>query len=94
MRDDALSPAQRWALLADADRALGLGLAEAVDPDEAASGSGTDQRIDDLVAQRGAARAARDFARADELRDQLAAEGVIITDTADGATWRRTPGDG
>ena len=38
----------------------------------------------DLADKRAAAKAARDFARADELRDQLAAEGYLITDTADG----------
>ena len=94
VRDEALSSAQRWALLADADRALGLGLAAAVDPDEAADATGSDQRIDELLAEREAARGERNFARADEIRDLLATEGVAITDTADGATWRRTSGDG
>lgn len=90
VRDDAMSPAQRWAFLADADRALGLGLAAAADPDAAAEATGTDERIDALVAERTQARADRNFVRSDELRDQLTAEGVVVTDTADGATWRRT----
>jgi cysteinyl-tRNA synthetase len=42
-----------------------------------------------LVAARGAARAARDFARADAIRVELAALGVQINDSADGTHWRR-----
>ena len=53
VRADDLSPADRWAVLADADRALGFGLAEAVAPD--ADESGSDPRIDALVAERQAA---------------------------------------
>ena len=48
-----------------------------------------DARIDGLLAERAEARAARDFARADAIRDQLADEGVVIEDGPDGAVWRR-----
>ncbi|HEV7722333.1 MAG TPA: cysteine--tRNA ligase [Iamia sp.] len=88
LRDEALTPADRWAFLADADRALGLGLADAVAPD--ADESGSDARIDALVAERAAARAARDFATSDRIRDELAAEGIEVVDTPTGATWRRS----
>jgi cysteinyl-tRNA synthetase len=37
--------------------------------------------------QRGAARAAKDWATADRLRDELAGMGVDVRDTADGQTW-------
>ena len=47
------------------------------------------ERIEALVAERAAARAARDFARADAIRDQLLGEGVILEDKADGTIWRR-----
>ena len=92
LRDDDLGPAERWALLADVDRALGLGLAAADDPDAVAEATGTDERIDALLAERQVARAERNFVRADEIRDELVAENVIVTDTADGATWRRSAG--
>ena len=46
-------------------------------------------RIDALLEERAAARAARDFARADAIRDALASEGVVIEDGPEGATWRR-----
>lgn len=45
--------------------------------------------IDARVAERQAARARRDFATADRIRDELASEGVIIEDTAAGARWKR-----
>jgi cysteinyl-tRNA synthetase len=83
-KDDALAPADKWAVLVDADRALGFGFADAVtDTGE------SDPRIDALVAEREAARAARDFATADRVRDELAAEGIEIVDTPAGPTWRR-----
>jgi cysteinyl-tRNA synthetase len=43
--------------------------------------------VDDLLAQRAAARAARDFATADEVRDRLTAAGVSVEDSPDGPTW-------
>jgi cysteinyl-tRNA synthetase len=43
--------------------------------------------VDDLLAQRAAARAARDFAAADEIRDRLTAAGVSVEDSPDGPTW-------
>jgi len=53
------------------------------------AGGSDDAAIDALVAARGAARAARDFARADAIRAELAALGVQIKDAADGTHWRR-----
>jgi cysteinyl-tRNA synthetase len=46
------------------------------------------KRIDGLIAERVAARAAKDFARADEIRAQLTALNVEVMDNATGATWR------
>ena len=45
--------------------------------------------IEALIAKRNAARAAKDFAIADAVRDQLAAAGIRIEDGADGTSWRR-----
>lgn len=45
--------------------------------------------IEALIEQRNAARAARDFAKADQLRAQLAASGISIEDGPDGTRWRR-----
>ena len=48
-----------------------------------------DARIDREVAARSAARAARDFAKSDQIRDMLAAEGIILEDGDGGTRWRR-----
>jgi len=48
-----------------------------------------DAQIDALVAERQQARKDKNFARADEIRDQLTTLGVVIEDTRDGAVWRR-----
>jgi cysteinyl-tRNA synthetase len=55
----------------------------------ATEGAADDDEIDALVRDRDAARAERDFATADRIRDQLAARGVTIEDSAAGTTWHR-----
>jgi cysteinyl-tRNA synthetase len=45
--------------------------------------------IEALIARRAEAKAARDFATADRLRDELAGRGIAIQDGADGTRWRR-----
>jgi cysteinyl-tRNA synthetase len=67
-----------------------------VDPDDPAWGSGgsddtlvgvVDALVRGLLDERAQARADKDWARADEIRDRLKAAGVEITDTPDGPTW-------
>ena len=50
---------------------------------------GDDTEIDGLVRERDEARAARDFARSDEIRDELAARGIKLEDGPGGTTWHR-----
>jgi cysteinyl-tRNA synthetase len=46
--------------------------------------------LEGLLGERVVARAARDWARSDQLRDELASLGVAVEDTPDGQRWRRT----
>ena len=48
-----------------------------------------DSDVERLIEERQAARKAKDFARADEIRDQLASMGIILKDTREGVQWKR-----
>ena len=47
------------------------------------------EAIEALIAERAAAKKAKNYARADEIRAELLAKGIILTDTAQGTTWAR-----
>jgi len=49
----------------------------------------TDEAIDALVAERTQAKRQRNFARADQIRNELAEKGVVIEDSKDGVRWKR-----
>jgi cysteinyl-tRNA synthetase len=49
----------------------------------------SDAKIEELIAERNAARKARNFARGDEIRNQLASAGIVLEDTKDGVRWKR-----
>jgi cysteinyl-tRNA synthetase len=48
-----------------------------------------DSEIQSLIDERQEARRRRDFARGDEIRDELAARGIILEDTKEGVRWKR-----
>lgn len=48
-----------------------------------------DEEVDALIVERTEARASRNFARADEIRDLLAGMGILLEDTPQGIRWRR-----
>ena len=48
-----------------------------------------DEEVERLIAERQAARKEKNFKRADEIRDELAAMGIILKDTREGVQWKR-----
>ncbi|MBO5034204.1 MAG: cysteine--tRNA ligase, partial [Oscillospiraceae bacterium] len=89
-----LNDAAKRALIARFDEVLGLDLlghAAALKEKEAApaqSGEG-DAEIEALIAQRAQAKAAKNWAEADRIRDELKAQGIELIDTKEGTTWKR-----
>ena len=65
-----------------------LGLAPAADADGSGDGRREAALIEMLIDMRAQARAERDYFRSDEIRDQLAALGIVLEDRADGTIWK------
>ena len=88
----ATTPEERQRLkseLLGAGLALGLLQQQPGDWFGRGTSAADDARIQALIDERSSARDARDFARSDAIRDQLAAEGVILEDTTQGVRWKR-----
>ena len=87
------SDATKLAALADFDTVLSLNLISAAqklrDKQSQEEAANADPEIDALVAERTAAKKAKDFATADRIRDELKARGIEIIDTPQGAKWRK-----
>ncbi|MEE4660738.1 MAG: cysteine--tRNA ligase [Halieaceae bacterium] len=69
-----------------------LGVLQSLPSDWFQAGQAEDisaQAVEAAIAERQAAKDARDFARADEIRDTLKSQGVLLEDSAGGTTWRR-----
>jgi len=65
------------------------GLLDKVAPELLTRQGLTDEEVDALIAERNTARKQRNFKRSDEIRDELAAKGIVIEDAKDGVRWKR-----
>ena len=48
-----------------------------------------DEEIEKMIEERQAARKAKDFAKADAIRDALLEKGIILKDTREGVQWKK-----
>lgn len=86
--------AERAAAMAAQLKALGgiFGLLQA-QPDQFLQAGGDNaisaEQVEALIAERSEAKKAKDFERADDIRDQLQAQGVVLLDSPTGTQWRR-----
>jgi len=84
LKDDTLGNKEKYELLVDFDKVLGLNIEKM-----------EDERVDlpkdimDKIQEREKARREKDWTRADEIRDQLAKEGIILKDTPEGVKWEK-----
>jgi cysteinyl-tRNA synthetase len=85
LRDSRLAPAARVRAARAMDRILGLRL----DTVQAARPEALDEEARALIEERSMARAARDWARADELRQKLRGLGILVEDTPEGVRWKK-----
>jgi cysteinyl-tRNA synthetase len=88
LRDGEVPPAEALAAAFRMDEVLGLGLSAARKAEAAAVDPALAAEIDALVAERAAAKKAKDFARADAIRSELKSKGVLLEDGPAGTTWR------
>jgi len=91
LRDTLINPAGALAAAFDMDEVFGLSLAEEArrksrdnDEDPAMAAE-----IEGLIKERNAAKKAKDFSKADEIRRGLKQRGIILEDTPSGTTWRK-----
>ena len=82
---DMESASQLGALLVKLGGHLGLLQSQ---PQDFLRGEVNPQQVEQLIAAREQARADKDWARADQIRDQLSAMQVVVEDGADGSSWR------
>lgn len=76
-------------LISDFDKVLSLGLVAAAEKSKVNDNNSDDAEIEALINERVAARAEKNWARADEIRDILAKMNIVVEDTKDGIKWHR-----
>ncbi|MDR0386691.1 MAG: cysteine--tRNA ligase [Treponema sp.] len=89
LKDNAADPADALAAVLDMDRVLGLNLEADIHERNGAEDPALVREIERLIAERGAAKKARDFAKADAVRAALKERGIILEDGPAGTVWRR-----
>jgi cysteinyl-tRNA synthetase len=88
LRDASVEPETALAAVFDMDEALGLGLRDSLNTAKTPENGDFTREIEKIIAERAEAKKAKDFAKADSLRQNLKEKGVALEDGPDGTTWR------
>ncbi len=87
-----LNGATKRAIIGDFDLVLSLDLLKADAEGEGAADNGADPElvafVESKIAERKEAKKAKDFAKADAIRDELLSKGIVIEDTREGVKWK------
>ncbi len=89
LKDSALSDATKLAIIADYDTVLSLGLIREEVKEEASAPSEEDAWILEKIAERAAAKKAKNYAQADAIRAELLEKGITLVDTKEGTTYKK-----
>jgi cysteinyl-tRNA synthetase len=89
LRDGSVEPEAALAAVFDMDEVLGLGLRDSLVAAESPEDGDFVREIENVIAERAEAKKARDFARADSLRQGLKERGIVLEDGPGGTIWRR-----
>ena len=89
LKDSALSDATKLAIIADYDTVLSLGLIREDVKEEAPATSEDDAWILEKIAERAAAKKAKNYAAADAIRAELLEKGIALVDTKEGTTYKK-----
>jgi len=90
LRDSSVNPKDALAAAYDMDGVLGLGLAEeAARVKNDSLSAETESYVKNLIEERNEAKKAKNYKRADEIRDTLKEKGIILEDSPSGTSWRR-----
>ena len=84
-----LSDASKRHLVVRFDEVLSLNLTKAWESAESAVDDGLSAYVEGKIAERAAAKKAKDFATADAIREELASQGIVLKDTREGTLWEK-----
>ena len=91
-RDNVVEPQAALAAAYDMDEVLGLGLRAVLEREKQPEDEEFKREIEGIITERAAAKQAKDFARADHLRQSLKERGIVLEDGPGGTIWRRMAG--
>ena len=89
LKDGALSDATKLAIASDFDAVLSLNLVREVVKEEAPAVDEADAWILEKIAERAAAKKAKNYAQADAIRAELLEKGITLVDTKEGTTFKK-----